>query len=91
MKQPKSRLSTETVDSILRSLGTNSTKPKIISMSCLPYFHLDNHLSILVEKGFVEHEPETRLYKITPSGTSLLQSIEEIRELVGETRNELAF
>jgi predicted transcriptional regulator len=88
MKKTRSRISTETADSILRSLGTGSTKPKIMFSSDLPYFHLDSHLSILVSRRFVDHEPETGLYKITPSGIELLRTIEELRELVGEPRKE---
>jgi len=79
------RISTETVDSILRSLGTGTKKTKII----MPYMsnsHVDTHLSILLNRGFIKYERETGHYKITPSGAEFVESMDQLREMVGEPR-----
>jgi len=80
-------ISTETVDSILRSLGTGTKKTKII----MPYVsdsQVDTHLSILLNRGYVKYERETGHYKITPSGAEFVETIAKLREMVGEPRKD---
>jgi predicted transcriptional regulator len=88
MKKVENGISTETVDSILRSLGTGTTETKIMSTAYLSHSEVNAHLSILVNGGFIEHEQETKLYKITSSGSQILESINDVREMVGEPRKD---
>ena len=89
MNRAKSRISTEIIDSILRSVGTvGSTKTGIMYASYISYAELKTYLSILLDKGFIKQERGTRLYKITPDGAEFLESINEIREMIGEPKTE---
>jgi predicted transcriptional regulator len=88
MNKRISRISTETVDSILRSLGTGTKKAKLVEVPYLSQSHVSTHLSLLLNRGFIEHERESRLYKITPSGAEFLDSMDELREMVGEPRKQ---
>ena len=92
MNKAQNRLSTEIIDSIMRSLGTGSPKTRIMYNSYVSYSQLNSYLSILLKRGFIKHERETGLYKITPDGAEFLESIDEVREMVGEPMKEdLAF
>jgi predicted transcriptional regulator len=85
----KGRVSTEIIDGILRSLGASgTTKTRIMYASYISYSELKTYLNILLAKGFIRKERETGLYKITPDGSDFLESIDQIRGMVGEPRKQ---
>jgi predicted transcriptional regulator len=85
----KNRLSTEIFDSILRSAGAGNTKTQIMFASYTSYAQLKTYLSILLERGFLAYEPETRLYRTTPSGVAFLESVNQVREMLGEPKRSV--
>jgi predicted transcriptional regulator len=81
----KNRISTEIIDSILRSLGTHGlTRTKIMYGVYLSYSQVNAYLSLLIEKHLIIHERETGRYKITHEGIQFLKSLDELRVMVGE-------
>jgi predicted transcriptional regulator len=84
-RQEKNRISTEVIDSILRSLGEGSTRTKIMYSAYLSFSQVNTYLSLLIEKDLILYEPETRLYKVTRRGMLFVESLEEVRITLGET------
>jgi predicted transcriptional regulator len=80
------RISTEIIDSILRSLGAGTTRTKIMYSAYLSFSQANAYLSLLLGRDFIRYEVETELYRITPAGVSFMKSLEDLRIMVGEEK-----
>lgn len=59
-----------------------STRTKIMFKAFLSYAQAKEYMSFLQEKGLVEYEEGTSLYKITERGFDFLKKWDEIRAMV---------
>jgi predicted transcriptional regulator len=79
----KYRTTTEIIDSILHSLGTEgATRTRIMYSSYLSYSQLNEYLSALLERDLITYEPGAKVYRITFKGSRYLTIYSEIKELV---------
>lgn len=62
------------------------TKTRIMFEAYLSFAQLKGYLSIVIENGLVEHDPETNRYRTTAKGTKMLEVYEKVNELAGEVR-----
>lgn len=78
----KYRSRTDIVSQILEAANGGVTKTKIMYAAYLSYAQLKEYLSVLLENGMIEHQPERNLYKTTPKGMQYLQSYSQMGEIM---------
>ena len=78
----KRRISTEIIDSIVRSTISGTTATKIMFNAYLSYDQFKAYLQVCIAMGFISREAD--LYKITPDGAKFLKSVDEVRMMIGE-------
>lgn len=86
----KYRSSTEIIDSMLRSIGSGTTKTRIMYSAYLSYAQLSEYLGLLQDRDLVRYDEGARLYLITEKGLKFLNAYEEIEGLMpsAKVRNE---
>jgi predicted transcriptional regulator len=67
-----------------------STRTKIMFKAFLSYAQAKEYMAFLQEKGLVEYEEGTSLYRITERGFDFLRKWDDIRAMVsvGETNSQ---
>src|SRR5918912_4181026 len=76
----KNRNADEITSSILRTAIGGVTKTKMMYEAFITYTQLNEYLSVLIEKGFLQYQEGERLYRTTEKGARLLQSCEKLTE-----------
>jgi predicted transcriptional regulator len=78
----KYRSSTEIIDSILRSIGSGSTKTQIMYRSYLSFSQLKEYLKLLEERRLIAADSAAKLYTLTEKGLQFMNAYDRIHELV---------
>jgi predicted transcriptional regulator len=78
----KYRSSTEIIDSMLRSIGSGSTKTQIMYRSYLSFAQLKEYLKLLEERRLIAVDAPTMLYMLTEKGLQFMNAYDKIHELV---------
>lgn len=78
----KYRSRTDIVSQILEAANGGVTKTKIMYVAYLSYAQLKEYLSVLLENGMIEHQPERNLYKTTPKGMQYLKSYSQMGQIM---------
>jgi predicted transcriptional regulator len=79
----KYRSRTDIVGLILEAAnGGGATKTKIMYKAFLSYAQLKEYLGMLLEKGLLEHERETQLFRTTEKGLHILQMYNQFDEML---------
>jgi predicted transcriptional regulator len=78
----KYRSSTEIIDSMLRSIGSGSTKTQIMYRSYLSFSQLKEYLKLLEERRLIAVDSATKLYTLTEKGLQFMNAYDRIQELV---------
>ena len=76
----KNRNADEITSSILRTAIGGVTKTKMMYEAFITYTQLNEYLSVLIEKGFLQYQEGERVYRTTEKGARLLQSCEKLTE-----------
>ena len=79
-RQMKNRNADEITSSILRTAIGGVTKTKMMYEAFITYTQLNEYLSVLIEKGFLQYQEGERVYRTTEKGVRLLQSCEKLTE-----------
>ena len=82
--QMKKRISTEIMDSILRSTLSGTTATNMMFNGYLSHKQFKSYLALCLSRGFIRYEAETELYWITPNGAKFLESLDEVRIMIGK-------
>lgn len=89
----KYRSRTDIMTQILECVSDGGcTRTKIMFKAFLSYAQAKDYMKFLQEKGLVEYEEGTSLYRITDKGFDFLRKWEEIRSMVSvkdQTRTQL--
>ncbi len=80
----KYRSRTEIAATILESVRGGTTKTKIMYKAYLSYTQIKEYLKFLLDKGLMEYEPGSSIYRITEKGIQFLRAYEEITNLVNK-------
>ena len=80
----KYRSRTEIAATILESVRGGTTKTKIMYKAYLSYTQIKEYLKFLIDKGLMEYEPGSSIYRITNKGIQFLRAYEEITNLVNK-------
>src|ERR1700737_3575130 len=78
----KHRSSTEIMDLMLRSIGSGSSKTRIMYAAYLSYDQLKEYLRILEDKEMIGLDERSGLYFLKPNGWRYIKVYAEIRELL---------
>jgi len=78
----KYRSSTEIIDSMLRSIGSGSTKTQIMYRSYLSFSQLKEYLKLLEERRLIAVDYAAKLYTLTEKGLQFINAYDRIQELV---------
>ncbi|MFI5420648.1 MAG: winged helix-turn-helix domain-containing protein [Nitrososphaerales archaeon] len=78
----KYRSSTEIIDSMLRSIGSGSTKTQIMYRSYLSFSQLKEYLKLLEERRLIAVDSAAKLYTLTEKGLQFMNAYDRIQELV---------
>lgn len=63
---------------ILRLVRRGERKTRIMYGANLSYGMLTRYLDFLLDRGFIEADPESQAYRVTPKGQSLSQDLERL-------------
>lgn len=80
----KYRSRTEIAATILDSVRGGTTKTKIMYKAYLSYTQIKEYLKFLQEKGLMEYEEGSQVFRITDKGLQFLRAYEEITNLVNK-------
>ena len=83
----KYRSRTEIAATILESVRSGTTKTKIMYKAYLSYTQIKEYLKFLQDKGLMEYEEGSQVYRITDKGIQFLRAYEEITNLVNKDVN----
>lgn len=78
----KYRSRTEIAATILDSVRSGTSKTKIMYKAYLSYTQMKEYLKFLQDKGLMEYEEGSQIYRITGNGIQFLRAYEEITNLV---------
>ncbi|MFL6421114.1 MAG: winged helix-turn-helix domain-containing protein, partial [Nitrososphaeraceae archaeon] len=78
----KYRSRTDIVGLILEAANGGATKTRIMYKAFLSYAQLKEYLTVLLEKGVLEYEEETQLFRTTEKGIRLLQMYNQFDEMM---------
>jgi predicted transcriptional regulator len=81
----KYRSRTDIAAQILEVANGGATKTKIMYGAFLSFAQLKEYLSMLSEKGLVEHLPEENKFKTTEKGMRYLATFSDMDKLMQET------
>ena len=74
---------------MLRSIKSGVPKTHIMYSAFISYKQLEDYLSILEERGLVNYEEYSRLFRITEKGVRYMNVYDELRELVPPTDRKI--
>ncbi len=80
----KYRSRTEIAATILETVRCGTTKTKIMYKAYLSYTQIKEYLKFLQDKGLMEYEQGTMIFRITEKGILFLRAYEEITNLVNK-------
>jgi len=80
----KYRSRTEIAATILETVRCGTTKTKIMYKAYLSYTQIKEYLKFLQDKGLMEYEQGTQIFRITEKGILFLRAYEEITNLVNK-------
>jgi len=80
----KYRSRTEIAATILETVRCGTTKTKIMYKAYLSYTQIKEYLKFLQDKGLMEYEQGTSIFRITEKGILFLRAYEEITTLVNK-------
>jgi len=80
----KYRSRTEIAATILETVRCGTTKTKIMYKAYLSYTQIKEYLKFLQDKGLMEYEEGTQIFRITEKGILFLRAYEEITTLVNK-------
>lgn len=63
---------------ILRLVRRGERKTRIMYGANLSYGMLTRYLDFLLERGFIEEDPATQAYRVTPKGQALAADLERL-------------
>ena len=80
----KYRSRTEIAATILETVRCGTTKTKIMYKAYLSYTQIKEYLKFLQDKGLMEYEEGSQIFRITEKGILFLRAYEEITNLVNK-------
>jgi predicted transcriptional regulator len=83
----KYRSRTEIIHDILRTAnsdGNGASQTKVMYNAFLSYIQVKEYLAILVDDGLLQHDLDTRRFRITEKGFRFLQLCDQIGDLIEE-------
>jgi len=80
----KYRSRTEIAATILETVRCGTSKTKIMYKAYLSYTQIKEYLKFLQDKGLMEYEEGSSIYRITEKGILFLRAYEEITNLVNK-------
>ena len=80
----KYRSRTEIAATILETVRCGTTKTKIMYKAYLSYTQIKEYLKFLQDKGLMEYEQGTMIFRITEKGILFVRAYEEITNLVNK-------
>ncbi len=80
----KYRSRTEIAATILETVRCGTTKTKIMYKAYLSYTQIKEYLKFLQDKGLMEYEEGSSIFRITEKGILFLRAYEEITNLVNK-------
>ena len=83
----KYRSRTELIHDILQTAnsdGNGASQTKIMYNAFLSYTQVKEYLTILIEKGLLQHDVHSRKFGVTEKGVRFLQLCDQIGDLMEE-------
>jgi predicted transcriptional regulator len=81
----KYRSRTDIVSQILEAANGGTSKTKIMYGAYLSYAQLKEYMTVLIEGGLLEYQPNEQKYKTTEKGLKFLRAYSQIGEMMSLT------
>lgn len=88
--QMVNRSRVDIVAAILKAAQNGAMKTRLMYDSRISFLQLDEYLKFLLEREMIQHVPNEKLYRITDSGRSFLDSYYDMWEVLHRTRRKKA-
>jgi predicted transcriptional regulator len=85
----KYRSRTDIASQLLEAANGGASKTKIMYRAYLSFAQLRQYLTMLIESGLIEYQPNQREYKTTEKGLRFLKAYKEIGYMVSPNSSEL--
>ena len=82
----KNRSRYEVIAAILKSVGKEETRTKIMYKAFLSYAQLKEYLNLLIENGLIDYDSTGATYRTSPKGLKYLGLYSQMDELVLSAR-----